>query len=167
MKVQIVDPSAFTPPYDRSLCGALARAGVDVELVTSRFLYGSVPGDDGFRVNEFFYRRTTQRASGAPGRRFLKLAEHVPDMLRYRGHARQADLVHYQWLTWSSSTRWLLPPARPRVLTAHNVISHEDHRRAGRGAQAPPALDGRRGGALRSRRRAGGAPAAPTRRAST
>ena len=94
MKVQIVDPSAFTPPYDRSLGGALARAGVDVELVTSRFLYGSVPGDDGFRVNEFFYRRTTQRGLDAPSRRFLKLAEHVPDMLRYRRHARAADLVH-------------------------------------------------------------------------
>jgi glycosyltransferase involved in cell wall biosynthesis len=118
MRVQLVDPSAFTPPYDRSLAGALARAGVDVELVTSRFRYGSVPPADGYEVNELFYRR-------AGGRRMLKLAEHVPDMLRYRSHAEKADLVHWQWLSVEQLDAWLLPPKRPRVLTAHNVIAHE------------------------------------------
>ena len=34
MKVTVVDPPAFTPPYDHSLCAALARRGNDVELVT-------------------------------------------------------------------------------------------------------------------------------------
>ena len=118
MKVQLVDPSAFTPPYDRSLAGALARAGVDVELVTSRFRYGSVPPADGYEVNELFYRR-------AGGRRMLKLAEHVPDMLRYRSYADKAELVHWQWLSVEQLDAWLLPPKRPRVLTAHNVIAHE------------------------------------------
>ena len=28
----------------------------------------------------------------------MKLAEHVPDMLRYRRHAESADLVHFMWL---------------------------------------------------------------------
>jgi glycosyltransferase involved in cell wall biosynthesis len=125
MQVQIVDPPAFTPPYDHSLCAALARAGADVELVTSRFLYGPVPRGDGYRVNELFYRRTAQRGLQASGRRALKLVEHVPDMLRYRGHARQADLVHYQWLSVEPLDALLLPPKRPRVLTAHNVLSHE------------------------------------------
>jgi glycosyltransferase involved in cell wall biosynthesis len=126
MRVQLVDPSAFTPPYDRSLAGALARAGVDVELVTSRFLYGTVPAADGYEVNELFYRRTSARGLRAPGRRLLKLAEHVPDMLRYRDHARRADLVHWQWLSVERLDAWLLPPKRPRVLTAHNVVAHED-----------------------------------------
>ena len=43
MRVQIVDPAAYTPPYDHALRAALARAGADVELVTSRFPYGPVP----------------------------------------------------------------------------------------------------------------------------
>ena len=47
MKVQLVDPSAFTPPYDRALAAALARAGAEVELLTSRFLYGPVPAGRG------------------------------------------------------------------------------------------------------------------------
>ena len=36
MRVDVVDPSAFTPPYDHALCAALGRVGVSVDLVTSR-----------------------------------------------------------------------------------------------------------------------------------
>jgi glycosyltransferase involved in cell wall biosynthesis len=118
MRVQLVDPSAFTPPYDRSLAAALARAGADVELVTSRFLYGTVPAAEGFEVKELFYRHSS-------GRRLAKLAEHVPDMLRYRREAARAELVHWQWFSVEQLDAWLLPPRRPRVLTAHNVIAHE------------------------------------------
>jgi glycosyltransferase involved in cell wall biosynthesis len=125
MRVQLVDPPAFTPPYDRSLAAALARAGADVELVTSRFRYGTVPAPEGYEVNELFYRH-------AGGRRLLKLAEHAPDMLRYRRHAERADLVHWQWLSVEQMDAWLLPPKRPRVLTAHNPIAHEG--RAGQAA---------------------------------
>jgi glycosyltransferase involved in cell wall biosynthesis len=119
MRVQLVDPSAFTPPYDHALASALARAGADVELVTSRFLYGPVPQEDGYRVTETFYRRTARRGLGARGRRAFKLAEHVPDMLRFRRDGSDADLVHYQWLTVPALDRLLLRPARPRAFTVH------------------------------------------------
>jgi len=125
MRIQLVDPSAFTPPYDHALAAALARAGVDMELVTSRFLYGPVPRADGYRVTEHFYRRTARRGLEGRGRVALKLAEHVPDMLRYRRKASKADLVHYQWLTVQPLDVWLLPPRRPRVLTAHDVLPRE------------------------------------------
>jgi glycosyltransferase involved in cell wall biosynthesis len=121
MKVQLVDPSAFTPPYDRALAAALARAGADVELLTSRFLYGPVPPADGYRVRETFYRRTAGRGLGAPGRRVLKAAEHLPDMLRLR-RVLDADVVHYQWLTIPTLDAHMLPPNRPRVCTAHYVL---------------------------------------------
>jgi glycosyltransferase involved in cell wall biosynthesis len=125
MRVQLVDPSAYTPPYDHALAAALARAGADVELVTSRFLYGPVPRADGYTVSELFYRRSTARGLGSRGRMALKLAEHVPGMLRYRRHAREADVVHYQWLTVQPLDVHLLPPTRPRVLTAHDVLPKE------------------------------------------
>ena len=125
VRVQVVDPSAYTPPYDHSLCAALARAGADVELVTSRFLYGPVPRPEGYRVTEAFYRRTARRGLESRVRLALKLAEHVPDMLRYRRRAASADVVHYQWLTVQPLDVHLLPPARPRVLTAHDVIPRE------------------------------------------
>src|SRR5437763_6503341 len=125
VRIQVVDPSAYTPPYDRALCGALARAGADVELVTSRFAYGDVPSAEGYRVNELFYRRAGRFGAADRGRFPAKLAEHVPEMLRYRRHARDADVVHYQWLTVQHVDAYLLPGKRPRVLTAHDVLPKE------------------------------------------
>jgi len=121
LKVQLVDPSAFTPPYDRALAAALARAGAEVELLTSRFLYGPVPPADGYRVEERFYRRTASRGLDARGRRAFKAAEHLADMARFR-HAPGADVAHHQWLTMPPLDVHLLPPTRPRVLTAHYIL---------------------------------------------
>ena len=128
MRVQLVDPSAFTPPYDRALAAALARAGAEVELLTSRFLYGAVPLPDGYRVRECFYRRAAARGLDAPARRAFKAAEHIPDMLRLRREL-DADVVHYQWLTAPSLDRHLLPSLRPRVMTAHYVLPPQPSRR--------------------------------------
>jgi glycosyltransferase involved in cell wall biosynthesis len=123
MWAHIVDPSAFTRPYDHALASALARAGVEVELITSRFGYGTVPEPEGYAVRELFYRRSF----GAPGSRARlagKLLEHVPDMVRYRTVARGADVVHFQWLAVQAVDRWLLPRA-PIVLTAHDLLPRE------------------------------------------
>jgi len=128
MRVQLVDPSAFTPPYDRALAAALARGGAEVELLTSRFLYGPVPEAEGFRVRERFYRRSAARGLEAPARRLFKAAEHLGDMRRLRGEL-DADVVHYQWLTMPALDAHLLPPSRPRVLTAHYVLPPAPSRR--------------------------------------
>jgi glycosyltransferase involved in cell wall biosynthesis len=133
MKIQLVDPSAFTPPYDRALAAALARAGAEVELLTTRFLYGPVPPADGYEVNELFYRRSAARGLEAPARVPFKAAEHFPDMLRLR-RAVDADVVHYQWLTIPSLDIRLLPPARPRVMTAHYILPPQPSRRQTRSA---------------------------------
>jgi glycosyltransferase involved in cell wall biosynthesis len=132
--VDVVDPSAFTPPYDHALCGALARAGVDVRLQTSRFGYGPVPAAEGYRRVERFYRHLPMRVPMAGGgiasraRFAAKLAQHVPDMLAYRRAAASADVVHFQWLTVQPVDVHLLPRTRPVVLTAHDVLPREPHR---------------------------------------
>jgi glycosyltransferase involved in cell wall biosynthesis len=128
VRVQLVDPSAFTPPYDRALAAALARGGAEVELLTSRFLYGPVPPADGYGVRESFYRRSAARGLSAPARRAFKLAEHLPDMLRFRRDA-DADVVHYQWLTVPALDSLLLPPRRPRAMTAHYILPPRPSRR--------------------------------------
>jgi glycosyltransferase involved in cell wall biosynthesis len=123
MRVHVVDPSAYTRPYDHALAAALARAGAEVELVTSGFAYGEAPAADGYAVRELFYRH----AVGAPGsraRRAAKLIEHVPDMARYRRAARATDIVHFQWLAVPWLDPWLLP-RRPLVLTAHDLLPRE------------------------------------------
>lgn len=123
MRVHIVDPSAFTLPYDHALAAALASAGADVELITSRFAYGEPPEPDGYTVRELFYRHARGRA-GSRARLAAKLVDHVPDMLRYRDVARSADVVHFQWLAVQAVDRWLLP-RRPSVLTAHDLLPRE------------------------------------------
>ncbi len=128
MRIQLVDPSAFTPPYDRALAAGLVRSGAEVELLTSRFLYGPVPEPQGYRLRECFYRRSTGRGLEAPARRAFKAAEHLPDMLRMRREL-DADVVHYQWLTIPSLDAHLLPPRRPRVLTAHYILPTDASRR--------------------------------------
>jgi len=133
MRVHVVDPSAYTPPYDDALCRALAAAGAEVELYASRFSYGTVPAPDGYVRHEFFYRRAhagPPPAGGADGRRgraslALKLVEHVPDMLRYRRVAARANVVHFQWLTVQPIDVHLLPRGRPLVLTAHDILPRE------------------------------------------
>ncbi len=124
LSVQLVDPSAFTPPYDHALAGALARTGARVELVTSRFAYGDVPRAEGYAVDERFYR-WAPGAAGSRTRRAAKLAQHVPDMLRYARHARAADVAHFQWLTVQPLDVHLLPRSRPLALTAHDVLPRE------------------------------------------
>jgi glycosyltransferase involved in cell wall biosynthesis len=142
MRVHVVDPSAYTPPYDHALCRALGAEGAEVELFTSRFAYGSVARAEGYRRHELFYR-AARFAPGSRAQRAAKLAEHVPDMLRYRRAARAADIVHFQWLAVQHLDGFLLPRARrpgapktnrlgaPRrshpalILTAHDVMPRE------------------------------------------
>jgi glycosyltransferase involved in cell wall biosynthesis len=132
MRVHLVDPSAYTPPYDHALSAALAAAGADVELFTSRFAYGLVPAPAGYERVELFYRATRLAPGGsAPAqraRRALKLVEHVPDMLRYRRAAHAADVVHFQWLAMQQLDGRLLPRGVPLVLTAHDVLPREPRR---------------------------------------
>src|SRR4051794_29783363 len=135
MRVQLVDPSAFTPPYDRALAAALARAGAEVELVTTKFLYGEVPEAEGFSVDERFYKRTAARGLSSSARLPFKGAEHLRDMLAFRRAPGDADVVHYQWLTLPGLDRRLLPPTRPRVMTAHYILPPDASSRAARSAR--------------------------------
>jgi glycosyltransferase involved in cell wall biosynthesis len=140
VRVHVVDPSAYTPPYDHALCRALGAAGADVQLYTSRFAHADVAAPEGYLRREAFYRLAA-RVSDPRARRAVKLAEHVPDMLRYRNAARSADVVHFQWLTVQHVDGRLLPSGRraaptvpsgasrrPLVLTAHDILPREPRR---------------------------------------
>jgi glycosyltransferase involved in cell wall biosynthesis len=122
--VHVVDPAAYTPPYDDALCRALAAAGADVELLTAPFAHGATPPARGYRRREVFYRAAAAMR-GARLRRLVRLAEHVPEMLAYRRAARAADVVHFQWLPIQPLDVHLLPRRAPVVLTAHDVLPRE------------------------------------------
>ncbi len=124
MRVALVDPPAYTPPYDRSLAAALARAGADVELITSHFVHGPVPQAEGYQVTDAFYRRSAERLDSR-GRQAVKALEHLGDMVRLRRDGLAADVAHYQWLTFPSLDAHLLPKLRPRLLTPHGWLRQD------------------------------------------
>jgi glycosyltransferase involved in cell wall biosynthesis len=131
MRITVVDPPAYTPPYDHSLCAALARRGLEVELTTSHFRYGPVPEPDGYRRRELFYRWNGSSVAA-------KAAQHPFDMMRLARHARraQADIVHFQWLPIPGLDRHLLSRfPRPRLLTAHDILPREATARRRRAAE--------------------------------
>lgn len=120
MHVKLIDPSAFTPPYDRALAAALAAEGAEVELITSEFTYGPVPEPQGYEVSYDFYRRLSPRA-----RRLSKASRHVPEMRNLRRKLDSAPdplVTHYQWMTMPRIDRRLISDRRPRLMTAHYIL---------------------------------------------
>src|ERR687897_3776433 len=96
MRVVIADPPAFTPPYDHALAAALACAGANVELVTSRFRFGDVPEPEGYERRELFYPLSSRLFRRSRLRLPLKAIEHPLGLARLA--RRRADVLHLQWL---------------------------------------------------------------------
>ncbi|HET9094807.1 MAG TPA: glycosyltransferase family 4 protein [Solirubrobacteraceae bacterium] len=121
MRVDLLDPPAYSPPYDHALATALSATGLSVRLLTSRFAYGEAPAPAGYRREERFYRHAVGPA-GSRWRGLSKRVEHPLDMLAYRRSApAAADVVHFQWLTVPRLDLRLLPD-RPTVLTLHDPL---------------------------------------------
>jgi glycosyltransferase involved in cell wall biosynthesis len=120
VRVVLADPPAFTPPYDHELAAALARAGAEVELATSRFRFGAAPEPVGYRRSELFYGLSSKVFRRSPLRVPLKLLEHPLGLARLRG--LPADILHVQWLAVPELDRLLLRPHVPAVLTAHDLL---------------------------------------------
>jgi glycosyltransferase involved in cell wall biosynthesis len=120
VRVVIADPPAFTPPYDHELAAALARAGAEVDLVTSRFRFGQVAEPEGYERNELFYPLSSRLFKRSRLRLPLKLCEHPLGMARLRH--RRPDVFHLQWLGLPELDRFLLPRRAPIVFTAHNLV---------------------------------------------
>jgi len=120
VRVLLADPPAFTPPYDHELAAALARAGAEVELVTSRFRFGTAPQPDGYVRSEPFYPLSSRLFRRSALRLPLKVAEHPLGLAALR--ARKADVLHMQWLAAPELDAYLFRPRLPSVFTAHDLL---------------------------------------------
>jgi glycosyltransferase involved in cell wall biosynthesis len=131
VRVVVVDPQAYTPPYDDELCRALAAAGAEVELLTAHFTHGAAPAPDGYLRHELFgpplsgllERRPTSRV-----RVPLKLGGHATGLARLvrRVRSRRPDVVHWQWAPLPAldlrALRAAGRSAGATVFTAHDVL---------------------------------------------
>ena len=121
MRVVQADPAGFTPSYDHDLCVALARAGVEVELVTSPFRFGvSSYVADGYRRSEPFYQVSSRLFRRSRLRVPVKVLEHPLGTAALL--AKRRDLLHVQWFAAAPLDRWLFRARGPLVFTAHDLI---------------------------------------------
>jgi glycosyltransferase involved in cell wall biosynthesis len=120
VRVVLADPPAFTPTYDHELAAALARAGAEVELVTSRFRFGEPPAPEGYQRSELFYPLSSRLFRRSRLRLPLKAAEHLAGLARLA--RRPADVVHLQWLAAPELDARFLRLRHPSVFTAHDLL---------------------------------------------
>jgi glycosyltransferase involved in cell wall biosynthesis len=120
VRVLLADPPAFTPTYDHELAAALARAGAEVELVTSRFRFGSAPAPRGYVRRESFYPLSSRVFQRSRLRLPVKAVEHPFGLAALR--RRRADVLHVQWLAAPELDDRLFRPHVPSVYTAHDLL---------------------------------------------
>jgi len=128
VRVVVADPPAFTPWYDHELAAALARAGTDVEVATSRFRFAELPRPTGYRRSERYYPLSSRLFGRSRARLPVKALEHVgvaASLARLR-----VDVLHVQWLAWPQVDA-LVRYRSPSVFTAHDLLPR---RTAGRRA---------------------------------
>ncbi len=120
MRVVLVDPAAFTLPYDHHLATALASRGVEIELVTSRFRFGEAPTPVGYVRRELFYPASSRLFRRSRLRLPLRGAEHIAGLARLR--SIPCDVLHVQWAPLPQADLHLLRFDRPSVMTAHDIL---------------------------------------------
>jgi glycosyltransferase involved in cell wall biosynthesis len=128
VRVLLADPPAFTPPYDHELAAALARAGAEVELVTSRFRFGEAPEPEGYERRESFYPLSSRVFGRSVLRLPVKVAEHPLGLASLR--RIRADVLHVQWMPAPELDAYLFRPHLPSVFTAHDLLPRRTAHRA-------------------------------------
>jgi glycosyltransferase involved in cell wall biosynthesis len=119
VRVLLADPPAFTPWYDHELASALATAGADVTLATSRFRFGAMPAPKGYRRQERFYPITSRVFGRSALRLPLKAVEHLGVLAELA--ALRPDVLHVQWLALPQLDATLRFRS-PSVFTAHDLL---------------------------------------------
>ena len=126
MRIAIIDPWCFTPPYNRELCGGLLSLGHEVTLI------GQNLGDDNQDSDHSTEGVTTLRLFEAPAtwlpRSLTLLAKgirHVQGLWKSLQVLRRLrpDVIHVQWLPLPLIDAIFIPLFRriaPIVLTVHD-----------------------------------------------
>jgi glycosyltransferase involved in cell wall biosynthesis len=127
MRIALVDPLAYTLPYDHSLATALAGQGHAVTLLTSPSRRAHVPEPKDYACEELFAPLSSRLFRRPSLRLTAKALEYAPSVARLvrRIERLEPDVVHVQWLPRPElDLRWLrrIAAERPVVFTAHDVL---------------------------------------------
>jgi len=128
MRVALIDPSLYTPPYDSALIGGLQQRGNEVRLFGREPRSTDVPLGAHVNLSPVFYTRTEawRRGMGQRWLPFAKALEHTLGFgkLERALQAFDPQIVHWQWpsvpiidraFLRRLSRRW------PQVVTVHDT----------------------------------------------
>ena len=127
MRVAMLDPSGFTPPYTHALCLGLAEGGNDVRLFTTPSAINPY-ADESYRSVGHFYRHTNRVFDAASRYRTgSKGIEHGIDSLRLirRLQTWDPDVIHYQWFPLPVIDRFVVSALEAIAPVVHTV--HDSH----------------------------------------
>jgi len=138
MRIAMLDPSAFTIPYDAHLCQALAKGNSQVAFFTrpirkqdyyaEHFDFATEGGGNCQTLQHFY--RLTERLPWAQKFRLLrsviKGGEHLMNMakLKQKLIALRTEAIHFQWLPIPIVDHLFLPQLKllaPLILTVHDA----------------------------------------------
>ena len=129
LRIAMVDPSAFTIPYDTHLCDALIEQGHQVTLYGRPYRREeSHVGESDYYQAQFHRGAEWLRRAGAPG--FLctvvKGFEHGLSLAALWNRLRRdkPDVIHFQWVVLPVVDNFMLGRMRsiaPLVLTVHDT----------------------------------------------
>jgi glycosyltransferase involved in cell wall biosynthesis len=127
MKVLLVDPSLYTPPYDGALAAALAERGHAVLLAGRRPRASDPPLGGRVDVAPVFYGGGERWRSRLPAAvsRALKGVEHGRGLVDLAALADRfrADVVHWQWPSLpvlDAVALRRMSRSRPQIVTVHD-----------------------------------------------
>jgi glycosyltransferase involved in cell wall biosynthesis len=129
LKICLVDPSLFTPTYDRALMEALRGLGHEVRLYSIRPSPGTALLAD-VGVVPHFHRFPTRSPFSRLPKRLVRLCKglgHSASMysLSTALETWRPDVIHFQWTPVPLVDRWLLPRVHriaPVIFTAHDIL---------------------------------------------
>jgi glycosyltransferase involved in cell wall biosynthesis len=125
MKIAVLDPWCFTPPYNKELCNGLASLGHEVTLIGQDA--GDDAGHDGgkpaFATLKLFKAPSDSLPRAA--QLLIKGLRHIQGLLRSFWTLRRMrpDVIHVQWLALPLIDALFMPLFRriaPIVLTVHD-----------------------------------------------
>jgi len=134
LKVILVDPACFSLYYDLCYADAVARLGVDVELLTSYFKYDYIEPPQDVRVRYTFFKLAAvldRYFDSRLLRRVYRVVEYPFDVLYllFYCKTKRADIVHFMWCNLPLLDYWAIRILRilgiKIVYTAHNAFPHE------------------------------------------
>ncbi len=123
MRIAVIDPWDFTPPYNRELCAGLASIGHDVTLIGQESDTGEEPATGSFATLGLFRPPSAQLPHLF--RLMAKGLRHIQGLYRLHRTLRRLkpDVIHFQWLPLPIIDALFVPIVRrlaPVVLTVHD-----------------------------------------------